>query len=400
MLTMKARNGRTGKVILPYPARKAHAPEGLVARAAEFLHHRLLVLLLASYALAALLPGPGLWLREVSFGTLTLGGEGTRLTLPMALLALLLFNAGVGVHAAQLRQLLRTPGALLAGLAANLFVPVLYILALSWGLYGWVEPAGLQQVLIGLTLVASMPVAGSSAAWSQNANGNLALSLGLVLGSTFLSPLSTPAVLALVGSLARDLQADALAALTASGTGAFLALFVLLPSVVGLLTRRLVGEGPAARAKPALKLLNSVVLLVLNYANAAVSLPAVVAAPDWGFLTVALVVVLGLCVGAFASGWVVARLLGAPDDQRTALMFGLGMNNNGTGLVLASVVLGHLPAVMLPLILYTLVQHIVAGCANYLTRRPPAAPEAQPVSVLSLRTSQLPAVLGASRLAS
>src|SRR5262249_39689714 len=152
----------------------------------------------------------------------------------------------------------------------------------SWALRDWVDPAGLQQILLGLTLVASMPVAGSSAAWSQNANGNLALSLGLVLGSTFLSPLTTPAVLALVGSLAYGLQADALAGLTASGTGAFLVLFVLLPTVVGLGTRRLVGEGPAVRAKPTLKLLNSVILLVLNYANAAVSLPQVVAAPDWG----------------------------------------------------------------------------------------------------------------------
>ena len=37
------------------------------------------------------------------------------------------------------------------------------------------------------------------------------------------------------------------------------------------------------------------------------------------------------------------------------------MNNNGTGLVLASLVLASYPRVMLPIIFYNLVQHLVAG---------------------------------------
>jgi hypothetical protein len=49
-------------------------------------------------------------------------------------------------------------------------------------------------------------------------------------------------------------------------------------------------------------------------------------------------------------------------------MFGLGLNNNGTGLVLASVALAHLPGVMLTVILYTLVQHVIAGMVSLLNR--------------------------------
>jgi BASS family bile acid:Na+ symporter len=37
------------------------------------------------------------------------------------------------------------------------------------------------------------------------------------------------------------------------------------------------------------------------------------------------------------------------------------MNNNGTGLVLASTALSAYPRVMLPLIVYNLAQHVVAG---------------------------------------
>ena len=71
----------------------------------------------------------------------------------------------------------------------------------------------------------------------------------------------------------------------------------------------------------------------------------------------------------FAAGHVIGRLLGADRGQRAALMFGLGMNNNGTGLVLASMALGSQPLVMLPIIVYNLAQHLIAGCVDALLRR-------------------------------
>ena len=42
-------------------------------------------------------------------------------------------------------------------------------------------------------------------------------------------------------------------------------------------------------------------------------------------------------------------------------MFGLGMNNNGTGLVLAASALADHPAVLLPMIFYTLIQQVLAA---------------------------------------
>ena len=54
-------------------------------------------------------------------------------------------------------------------------------------------------------------------------------------------------------------------------------------------------------------------------------------------------------------------------------MFGLGMNNNGTGLVLASMALADHPRVMLPIIFYNLVQHLVAGVVDQLFCRTPTS---------------------------
>jgi BASS family bile acid:Na+ symporter len=145
--------------------------------------------------------------------------------------------------------------------------------------------------------------------------------------------------------------------------------FVALPSLLGILGRWATGGARVEAAKPYLKLANAVNLLLLNYANGAASLPQAISEHDWDFLTLTLGISATLCVTSFASGWWLGRLFGAPTPRRTALMFGLGMSNNGTGLVLAGVALAGLPKVMLPVILYNLVQHLVAGGATSLLAR-------------------------------
>jgi BASS family bile acid:Na+ symporter len=346
---------------------------------ARLLHRHFFWLLVGSYAVAAVAPGPGLWLRGVSAGEVAVLGERARLTVPTLLLGLLLFNAGLGLRPDSLAGLRRGALVLGAGLAANLLLPLLFIVGVSWGMRLWHNPDEVQNILVGLALVASMPVAGSSTAWSQNADGDVGLSLGLVLGSTLLSPLTTPAALHAVGWLAEGDYAEDLHELAAGGAGAFLAVCVVLPSLAGLAARAVAGGGRAARAAPRLKTINALSLLVLNYANAAVSLPEAVGNFDPDFLAVTLGLVLALCLLGFGAGAGLARLLGAGPPQRAALMFGLGMNNNGTGLVLASLALADHPRVMLPVILYNLVQHLVAGAVAPRLGRPPSPSAAAPV---------------------
>jgi BASS family bile acid:Na+ symporter len=341
----------------------------VLARLSEFVHDQFIWLVIASYAGAAFSPAFGLGIREVSFGTLSLFHERLALTLPSVLLALLLLNAGLGVQTSHLRQLFQSPLVLVAGLLANLVIPLTFILGVTLLMRGWHNPDEVQNVLVGLALVAAMPIAGSSTAWSQNANGNLALSLGLVLGSTFLSPLTTPLALHAVGLLASGDYAEDLHELAAGGTGGFLAVAVLLPSLLGILLHGAVGETHLAEAKPLLKLTNAAVLLLLTYSNAALSLPETVTDPDWDFLAVVLGMVVSLCVLSFAAGGWIARLVRAEATQRTSLMFGLGMNNNGTGLVLASLALADHPRVLLPILFYNLVQHLAAGAVDFVLRR-------------------------------
>jgi BASS family bile acid:Na+ symporter len=334
--------------------------ESFFGRVREFVHRHFLWLLIGAYLLAALWPAPGESLRQLSISTHV---SEIRFTMPMVLLAVLLFNAGIGANVSELVKVLRRPRTLMAAVAANAIVPIAFLALLAVGLRLWPDPDEAQCILVGLAIVASMPVAGSSTAWSQNANGSAALSLGLVILSTLLSPLTTPLSLAALQPLTHGAYAAALGELGGGGTGVFLLLCVVIPSVAGMVCRFLAREW-IDRIKPGIKFVNSMILLMLCYANAASVLPQIAAEPDWDFLVLCLIAVMSLCMAAFAAGWVLARFLRASESQTRSLVFGLGMNNNGTGIVLACSALSGLPGAVLPVLAYNLVQHLVAGGVN------------------------------------
>ncbi len=332
-----------------------------LAALGSFLQRHLLPLVAVAYALAALWPEPGLRAREWVLAE----AAGTTLTVPMALLALLLFNAAVGASAGELGAVVRRPAVVLAGVGVNVLAPLAFLFLLRLGLGGWHDAEEANCLLLGLTVVAAMPIAGSSTAWSQQAGGNVAVSLGLVVASTFLSPVTTPLVLAGVGGV----MPGGAPAVGSHGTTGFLLAVVVAPSALGLLARRVAGEGLVGRRKPALKAVSALVLLLLCYSNAAVALPGVVADPDWDYLALVGVAATGLCLTAFAAAWALAKGLRVSAADGRSLMFGLGMNNNGTGLVLAGSALGALPWAVVPVLAYNLVQHVVAGGVAALVAR-------------------------------
>ena len=336
----------------------------------HFLNRHLLWFLIAAYVVAVVLPVPGLWIRNVTFGEITILQQKTNISLLMIMLAMLMFNAGLGLKVSHLKNILRIKYVLLTGLVANLAIPVAYIFGITIAMRLWYDdPLEAQHILVGLAVVAAMPIAGSSTAWAQNANGNLALSLGLVLFSTILSPIVTPVAFHIFGEMASEKYEKVLQGLAAYGSGTFLVLWVVLPSLLGIAVRLIVSEGWQTRGMPYLKLINSIVLLLLNYSNASVSLPQAMADRDYDFLAITLAITAGLCLTLFATGYGLSRLFKLNQTERVSLMFGLGMNNNGTGLVLASLALSSYPNIMVPIIFYNLVQHIVAGTLHEVMSR-------------------------------
>lgn len=335
----------------------------------QILQHHLLWFLISAYAFAAVYPTVGLWIRSISFGDISIVHEKTHISMLLMMLASLMFNAGLGLKTSHLTAVMHKKRVVVAGLVANVAIPMAYIFGATLVMRLWYEPDEAQHILVGLALVAAMPIAGGSTAWAQNSNGNLALSLGLVLCSTLLSPLVTPVAFQVFGEMATDEYETVLQGLAAYGSGTFLGLWVVLPSLLGLGVRLMVREAWLTAVMPHIKFINAIDLLLLNYSNASVSLPQVLTDRDFDFLAVTLGITTGLCLTAFASGYGLSRLFKVDQAERLSLMYGLGMNNNGTGLILASLALASYPRVMVPIIFYNLVQHLVAGTVHEITGR-------------------------------
>lgn len=330
---------------------------GRLGRMVAWIHDNFLWLLVACYLLAAVAPGPGLAIRRLSYTRST----GDEISAPLLLLALLLFCAAAVVRWSQVRELLVRPGILLVSLLAVWIVPGALVGLLGWLLPGAQLSAGM---MVGLALVAAMPVANSSVAWTQNAHGNVALGLGLIVLTIVLSPLATPQMLKLMGLALSPEETEHCETLVQQFTGMFFIVWVILPSIAGLVCNRLAGAERIARARGSIRLVSAITLLVLNYANASLAMPKLLDSKSWAPILLSAVLALSIPLLGFASAWAISRLGKLGQATWISLIFGFSMKHTGLALVLAGEVLQDEPQVILLIVQATLLQHIVAGMVD------------------------------------
>ena len=84
-------------------------------------------------------------------------------------------------------------------------------------------------------------------------------------------------------------------------------LTVVLPSILGIGVHFIIGETRIKGFKSHLKLANFVVLLLLNYSNAATTLPQVCKNPDFDYLAFVFFTTTLLCCAAFGAAWLIGR---------------------------------------------------------------------------------------------
>ncbi|MEV7277863.1 bile acid:sodium symporter [Streptomyces sp. NPDC093111] len=331
-----------------------------------FVQRRLLGLMLGCYVLAAVCPGPGEAWRGLG---VPLPGGSTRITLPMALLALMVFNAGLGVRLADLRAVARRPARPLLGVAANALLPLVVLPVAALVLALWPDAGEAEGLLVGLMLVLAMPIAGGAASWAQNTGGNLPLSVATVVGSTLLSPLTVPATLYVAGRVVGPAGIGALDdtatldGLARGGAGPFAVVAVVLPCLAGMGARVVLGERVVGRALPAVKALNLLNTLLLCYLNASGALGRALAHPDPDLLVVAPVAAAAVCFLAFRCGrWASARTRCDRPDT-ISLTLATGMNNSSAAAALAATCFSQRPQVLLPILAYSLFQKVAAQAA-------------------------------------
>lgn len=348
-----------------------------MATLAAGIRRHFLWLLLATYTVSAAVPGPGVAALRFDFTSL-MGPEwqayGGRATLPLLLVALLLFFAAVAVDLAELRVLLRRPVVWLLGVAGVWVGPAVVVAAAGMLLPGLLESDAATGLMLGATLLAAMPVANSSVAWTQQSGGSLPWSLGLVVLPILLTPWVTPALLRLSGMSLSGGEAEFVEHLVGSFSGVPFIVWVLLPTAAGLGVRRVMGAEAIAEFATARQLASSAVLIALNYITGAAALPQFFQHPSAATLTAAAVIALALA----ATGVLLATLLGAAlglDRPTTdAMRYALSMKNTGLSFALAVTAgLAECDEAILLIVVTTPVQHLVSSLVDRVARRRAAA---------------------------
>ncbi|NOZ40325.1 MAG: hypothetical protein GXP24_08880 [Planctomycetes bacterium] len=334
---------------------------GPYAAFAAWLHRNLLWLLVGCYLLAAVLPKPGQAIRRWSPAL----ADNQDITAPLLLLALLLFCAAAVVRWTQMRELLQRPGILLVSLIAIWLVPCLFVSALGWILPSVLGSFATSGMLVGLALVAAMPVANSSVAWCQNSKGNVGLSLGIIVLTIVLCPIVTPQLLNLMGFSLSPLETQQCEQLVKRFSSSTFIVWVIFPSFAGMMFNRLAGPAWIERLRDTLRLISAGTLLTLNYASASLAMPRIFGEEVWQTILLSTVLAMVLSMLGIASGWVTARAMSLDKPTTTALMFGFSMKHTGLALVLADYIAQQEPRVILMIVLATLLQHVVAGLTDW-----------------------------------
>lgn len=336
-----------------------------LARCGARLHRWFLPVLLAVYALAGLFPGPGKVIREYTVDLP--GGASERAS--MLLLAVLLFCAAAVIEWSQVRELIERPSVLLVGLLTAWFGPALLVAMLGPVMEQLAAGKTATGMLVGFALVAAMPVANSSAGWTQNTGGNVALSLGLIVLSILLSPLATPNLMQLMGLALSPEDTDRIEKLVTQFSGSRFILWVIIPSFAGAAAAWALGPQRIGRARPGFRTLSLLVILVLNYANASLAVATLWTDERWTIIALAavmaaLVSVLGIVLATLQT-WIF-RL---PFATWVALAFSLSMKHTGLALVLAGEFLRDEPRVIMVVLLATLAQHVAAATIDLRIQR-------------------------------
>ena len=315
----------------------APSPATELSRSVE---RHVVLLLLGTYFAASFWPAVGQAIRATNL---------ISVPLPLLMLAILLFLSGFGVDNRQFQVAFRWRWLLIAAQFALWGVPWTTV----W-LFRQLPATFPPGLLAGLWLVALMPTAASSVAWSQLCGGNQAVSVGLLAFSTLLSPF-------LIAALWRfDIAANGELGATDTAVAALIG-WVVPVVVLGGIIRWRTGEQGVQAIRPYMKLFSTGLLLILNYANASVALPQVLADMDWQLMTTLAAVTLIVCGTGFCVGRLVTHLVCRESSVASAVVLGAGLKNTGMAIVLAGLWLETQPLAVVTIIFYTLTQHLLAA---------------------------------------
>jgi len=238
-------------------------------------------------------------------------------------LGFVMFGVSLELKAEDFREALRTPRALLIGLAAHhlVFPAFTYLLVLL------LQPR--PSIALGMILVSSCPAGNISNFLTHFARGNTALSVSISTLSTLTAIVMTPVNIAFWGGLYEPAQ-PLLRQVAVNPLEMFLHVLMLLglPLAAGLAVSR---RWPrfTARARTPMKIFSLVFFLLFVLAALAA---------NWNYFVVYVGMVVAVVfvhnASALLTGYGMAFAAGLPERDRRAVAIECGIQNSGLGLIL------------------------------------------------------------------
>ena len=226
-------------------------------------------------------------------------------------------------------------------------------------LVGWQKiGSGLVTAMI---LIVAMPVAAGATVWTGKGQGDQPTMVGLVVASTLVSPFTFPATVATLTPLLRGGYAAALGNAGHTMNSDFALTGVMLPCAAGIMVRLLLPERGLDRALRVVVPVALVGSLALTYTNAVGAVGSFVARPRPLLLVAASAVAALVCALSFTLGRIAARVLRLDMPAASSLTLASGMNNSSASAVLITTALPDKPHLLLPVLMYGLLQKTVAN---------------------------------------
>lgn len=258
--------------------------------------------------------------------------------------AIITFQGSLGNDFHNLTEAFRHPLPLLITLAlATLVLPLLAFLL------GILMFGGNPNLVTGIVLEYSVPVAVVSIMWIDMYAGDSSLGLATLLVSTVLSPLSIPLTLHVL--LGARVEVDAL------GMVWSMIVQVALPALAGTALNHVSGGWGKTTLSPAISPATRMMFCLVILANSTAAAPYLHAlTPQYA----AVIAFIGVFTsGGFALGLAAARALRQPRDRAVTIGFQSGLRNISAGAVIAA---QYFPGeAMLPVIAGVLFQQVIAA---------------------------------------
>lgn len=319
-----------------------------------------LLLLIGVYVAATFFPAPP-WLAvlRLPYGPFAGAGERLELGVSKLILAGLLFLAGMrtAVPSWPVRPL--RPLAVLAMGFAGRLLPLAVMISVTHLLTWAAAPAVAMDVATGLMLVAAMPSANTSTAWTRRSGGSLPLCVALVLLTTAASPIVVPTTAALAAGPAATMAAAGDRTLPAVGVE--LISWVVIPMAIGMAAGRLWSASDGIPRGRLESIGSLAAILAVNYLNASRGLPGLLGDGTPLPILGAAVAGAALVAATYGGAGLVARVTGATPPATLALGYAVGMSNTGLAGALAGEAFSDHPVILYPIVLCTLAQHVMAA---------------------------------------